>query len=147
MLRMLPAIAWFVSLCSLALLDARRDAVRIVEEWSKAFTDSNVDAVVNLYAPDALFLGTGSRSVGLSSNAIRKYFEQALRTNTPRTAEIATQSTMVLSASVVIVAGIDTMTETRDGRQFSTNGRVTFVIAKRGAEWRIVHFHRSAMPN
>lgn len=26
-------------------------------------------------------------------------------------------------------------------------GRVTFVIAKRGADWQIVQFHRSAMPN
>ena len=24
--------------------------------------------------------------------------------------------------------------------------RVTFVVAKRGPEWKIVHFHRSAMP-
>ena len=25
-------------------------------------------------------------------------------------------------------------------------GRVTFVVARRGTEWKIVHFHRSAMP-
>jgi hypothetical protein len=28
----------------------------------------------------------------------------------------------------------------------SSPGRVTFVIARRGAEWKIVHFHRSGMP-
>jgi len=35
----------------------------------------------------------------------------------------------------------------RDGQPFCANGRVTFVVAKRGADWLIVHFHRSAMPN
>jgi hypothetical protein len=35
----------------------------------------------------------------------------------------------------------------RDGQHVSDRGRVTFVIAKRGDDWRIVHFHRSALPN
>jgi hypothetical protein len=34
----------------------------------------------------------------------------------------------------------------RDGKTISAPGRVTFIVAKRGAEWKIVHFHRSGMP-
>jgi hypothetical protein len=53
---------------------------------------------------------------------------------------------VVLSDTVVVVTGLDTVTGTRDGKTYSANGRVTFVIAKRNVGWQIVHFHRSAMP-
>ena len=53
---------------------------------------------------------------------------------------------MVLSDTAVVVTGLDTVTGVREGTPYSANGRVTFVVAKRGSEWQIVHFHRSAMP-
>jgi hypothetical protein len=52
----------------------------------------------------------------------------------------------VLSDTAVVVTGLDTVTGARDGKPFSGNGRVTFVVAKRGSDWQIVHFHRSSMP-
>jgi hypothetical protein len=33
-----------------------------------------------------------------------------------------------------------------NGKGGTRAGRVTFVIAKQGPDWKIVHFHRSAMP-
>jgi hypothetical protein len=51
----------------------------------------------------------------------------------------------VPSDTTVIVTGLDTVT--RDGVTASAAGRVTFVVAQRGAAWRIVHFHRSVLPN
>ena len=53
---------------------------------------------------------------------------------------------MVLSDNAVVMTGLDTVTGVRDGQPVSSNGRVTFVLAKRGSDWKIVHFHRSAMP-
>ena len=119
----------------------------MLEKWTKAFTDSDVDGIVKLYAPDALFLGTGSKTVVVKPEEIRNYFEQALLSNRPRGATLNSHSAMVLSDSVVVVTGLDTVTGVRDGKPVSANGRVTFVVAKRGADWQIVHFHRSAMPN
>jgi hypothetical protein len=57
------------------------------------------------------------------------------------------QELMVLSDNAVLVTGLNDTKGVLDGKQFTTPGRVTFVIAKRGTEWLIVHFHRSAMPN
>jgi hypothetical protein len=54
---------------------------------------------------------------------------------------------MVVSDTAVVVTGLDTVTGVRDGTPISSNGRVSFVVAKRGSDWKIVHFHRSAMPN
>jgi uncharacterized protein (TIGR02246 family) len=146
MSKLLIGAALFASLCSTAISGPKEDAFQVVEKWAKAFTDSDVDAIVKLHAPDALFMGTGSKTVVVKPEEIRAYFEQALLTNRPRGATLDTYSTTVLSDTAVVVTGLDTVTGVRDGKPTSANGRVTFVIAKRGPDWQIVHFHRSAMP-
>jgi len=147
MRKLLVAVTLLASLCSPATAGPKEDALQVLEKWTKAFTDSDVDRIVKLYAPDALFLGTGSKTVVVNPEEIRKYFEQALLSNRPRGAALNSHSAMVLSDTVVVVTGLDTVTGVRDGKPVSANGRVTFVVAKRGADWQIVHFHRSAMPN
>lgn len=146
MRRLLMAVVLFASLCSAAVAGPKEEALQVVEKWTKAFTESDVDGIVKLYAPDALFLGTGSKTLVTKPEEIRKYFEQALLSNRPLGAKVGEHSVMVLSDTVVVVTGLDTVTGVRDGTPVSLNGRVTFVVAKRGADWQIVHFHRSAMP-
>ena len=141
------AYALLASLCSTAIAGPKEDALQVLDKWTSAFTDSDVNGIVKLYAPDAVFLGTGSKTVVVKPEEIRTYFEQALLSNRPRGATLNSYSAMVLSDTVVAFAGLDTVTGVRDGKPFSANGRVTFVVAKRGSEWLIVHFHRSAMPN
>jgi uncharacterized protein (TIGR02246 family) len=113
----------------------------------QAFAASDVDGIVKLYAPDALFVGTSSKAVVVKPEGIRSYFENGLLTNKPHGATLNDYAAMVLSDTAVVITGLDTVTGVRDGQPFSVNGRVTFVVAKRGPEWEIVHFHWSAMPN
>jgi len=147
MREMLIAVALLASLCSTAIAGPKEEALQVLEKWTKAFTDSDVDGIVKLYASDTTFLGTGSKMVVVKPEEIRKYFEQALLSNRPRGATLGSHSAMVLSDTAVVVTGLDTVTGVRDGKPVSANGRVTFVVAKRGSDWQIVHFHRSAMPN
>ena len=143
---------WIVTVILVAALTSpaaagpEDDALRVVDAWAAAFNTSNVDAIVALHAPDALFLGTGSRAVGTTTADIRQYFERALLTDRPRGAVLESRSVMIVSDSTVIVTGLDMTTAVRDGKTLTNPGRVTFVIARRGAEWKIVHFHRSAVP-
>ena len=146
MRRLLVYVALFALLCSTATAGPKEDALQVLEKWTKAFRDSDVDGIVRLYAPDTTFLGTGSKTVVVKPEEIRKYFEQALLNNRPRGATLGGYSAMVLSDAAVVVTGLDTVTGVREGTPYSANGRVTFVVAKRGSEWQIVHFHRSAMP-
>lgn len=146
MRNLLSAVCLLASLSSVAMAGPKEEALAVVDEWVKAFAASDVDAIVKLNAPDALFMGTGSKSVVTDPAEIRKYFENTLLTRKPRAAPISSSEVMVLSDSTVIVAGLNTSTGVLDGKTFSNPGRVTFVIAKRGPEWKIVHFHRSAMP-
>ena len=130
-----------------AFAGPRDEAVMVVERWLDAFTASDVDTIVALYAADATFMGTSSRTVLTASADIRRYFEQALRNNRPRGATLGEHVVAELADGTVLVTGLDTTTSVRAGEPVSTPGRVTFVIAKRGDTWRIVHFHRSALPN
>jgi ketosteroid isomerase-like protein len=53
----------------------------------------------------------------------------------------------VVSDDVVIVTGLDRVSGTKDGSVYYREGRVSFVIERRGGQWQIVHFHRSALPS
>jgi uncharacterized protein (TIGR02246 family) len=143
----LTVVALLASLSSAATAGPKEEALQVLEKWTKAFTDSDVDGIVKLYAPHALFLGTGSKTVVVKPEEIRKYFEAALLNNKPRGATLGDYAAMTLSDTAVVITGLDTVTGVRDGKPFSAGGRVTFVVAKRGSDWQIVHFHRSAMPN
>jgi ketosteroid isomerase-like protein len=69
-----------------------------------------------------------------------------LQRDKPRGAKLLEHSVRVVSDDVVIVTGLDRVSGTKDGAIHYTDGRVTFVIEKRGGTWQIVHFHRSAVP-
>jgi uncharacterized protein (TIGR02246 family) len=143
--RLLIAVALFASLCSTAIAGPREEALQVVEKWSKAFTESDVDGMVKLYAPDALFFGTSSKALLTKPDEIRKYFERALSTG--RVDRKLDSSVMVLSDTVVVVTGLEIVTGVRGEKPFSGTGRVTFVVAKRGSDWQVAHFHRSRLPN
>ena len=144
---LLVAMALITVFGSPAIAGPKEDALQVLEQWTKAFTDSDVDGIVKLYAPDALFLGTGSKTVVTKPEEIRQYFERVLLSNRPWGAKLGDHAVLAVSDTVVVVTGLDTVTSVRDGKPVSANGRVTFVVAKRGSDWQIVHFHRSAMPN
>jgi hypothetical protein len=97
MRRLLISVALFAWLCSTATAGPKEDALQVLEKWTKAFADSDVYGIVKLYASDTTFLGTGSKTVVVKPEEIRKYFEQALLNNRPRGATLGSHSAMVLS--------------------------------------------------
>jgi uncharacterized protein (TIGR02246 family) len=126
--------------------DPKAAALAVISAWIAAFSASDVDAIVELYAPDAHFIGTSSTTVITATAGIRTYFEAALLTRRPRGATLSGQTVLALSEDAVLVTGLNTTSGVHEGRTISTPGRVSFVIARRGPGWQIVHFHRSAMP-
>lgn len=142
----LSALLLAAGVASGALAGPSEEALGVLARWTEAFAASDVDAILALHAPDALFMGTGSKTVVTDLAGMRAYFEDALLTRRPRAAPIRSQHVAVLSEEAVLVTGLNDSTGVLDGKPFSNPGRVTFVIARRGPDWRIVHFHRSAMP-
>ena len=143
MRKILSAIMLVASV-SLAHAGPKEDAYQVVEKWSKAFTEGDVDTIAKLYATDALMIGTLGKVVLTKPDQIHRYFEAAL--NKPRTATLDSSEALPVDDNTVIIAGFDTLTGMKDGQQIVSKGRVTFVVAKRGANWMIVHLHRSPLP-
>src|SRR5215472_10675150 len=50
------------------------DAGSIVDRWVTAFNSNDVDALVSIYAPDAILLGSTDLTHKEGSHAIRGYF-------------------------------------------------------------------------
>ena len=145
MRRLAIGVALIASL-STAHAGPKEDALALLDKWAKAFSDSDVEAIVGLHAQDALFMGTQTPSLGVNREGIRAYFQNALLNNRPRSAKLTSANVLVLSDTVVAVSGLDELSGVREGNTYTTNGRVTFVVAKRGADWQIVQFHRSPVP-
>src|SRR4051794_29678006 len=87
---------------------SKEHAYHVLAKWTKAFTDSDVEVIVNLFAPDALMIGTAGKVLMTTPNEIRKYFEWALLNSRPRTATITSSEAIAVSESVVIITGFDT---------------------------------------
>ena len=134
------------SFCASVFAGPKEDAFQVIERWGNAFTAADVDAIVGLYATDAVFMGTGTKAIVTQPEGIRKYFEAALLGNRKFVASIVDSSVVVLNDSTVVVTALDKLIATVDGKSQDIFGRVTFVLSKRESGWKIVHFHRSAMP-
>ncbi|MEY4545200.1 MAG: hypothetical protein RL685_1395 [Pseudomonadota bacterium] len=144
--RPLLASLLLVSACRAEPANPANDAMAVIQRWATAFKESNVDAIVSLYAPDALFFGTGSKALVTTPAGIRDYFETGLNRDRPRAAELIEHSVQVVSPDVVVVTGKDRVSGTKEGNVYHAEGRVSFVLQKRGNTWLIAHFHRSAVP-
>jgi uncharacterized protein (TIGR02246 family) len=136
----------FAFLASSAIAGPKEDAVQVVERWSKAFTEADVDTIVSLYAPDAAFIGTGSKTILTQPEDIRKYFQGALLGTRRFVATIVANSVTPASETAYVITAMDKLVVTVDGKSQDVFGRVTFVVAKRDSGWKIVSFHRSTMP-
>jgi uncharacterized protein (TIGR02246 family) len=136
-----------VFLASSAFAAPKDDALQVVERWAKAFTEADVDTIVGLYAPDAVFIGTGSKTIVTQPADIRKYFQTALLGSRRFVATFVESNVIPVSESAFVVTVLDKLAVTADGKTQDVFGRVTFVVAKHESGWKIVSFHRSAMPS
>ena len=142
-------LAAILLVASVSIADAgpKEDAYQAVAKWDKAFSEGDADAIARLYAPDALMIGTFGKVVLTQAEQVHKYFEAAFKgLEKPRTATLDSSEALVVDDSTVVIAGFDTITGMRDGQPVNAKGRVTFIVAKRGSDWVIVHLHRSPMP-
>ena len=137
----------FIFLGSSAFAGPKEDAFQVVERWAKAFTEADVDTIVSLYASDAVFMGTSSKTIVTQPEDIKKYFQVALLGSRRFVATFVESSVTPVSETAFVVTALDKIAVTVDGKTQDVFGRVTFVVAKREAGWKIVSFHRSAMPS
>jgi len=144
-LLILAAVALLVSTSSWA--GPREDGLTLYERFLAEFRAGNQTAVAALFAPDALFYGTGSPQLVTTHDGVEKYF--AVLKTVPADAKAASlgSSAIALSDDVVAVSGMWQWTGTIDGKT-AVRGplRMSMVAARRAGQWTIVQFHNSTLP-
>jgi uncharacterized protein (TIGR02246 family) len=131
-----------------ALAGPKEDALTAYNRFFELFTTDNHDQIAALFAPDALFYGTGSPEVVTTPEGIRQYFVGALTGKRGIVkATPVSQTALVLSDSIVAISAKWQSERTLDGKTTITGpSRNTVVMQKRGDRWLIVQFHNSPTP-
>jgi uncharacterized protein (TIGR02246 family) len=123
------------------------DGDQLLANWVAAVNRCDVDAVMQLFAADAMFYGTSTKILITSNEGIRQYFEQAFAQLQPLSMSIDNNKIQSVSDDVLLTACTDEWSVMLDGQKQVMAGRLVLTAAKRQEEWRIVSFHRSVMPN
>ena len=141
---LLAALVWSTSVVA----GPQEDALAAYDSFFASFTTGNQEQLAALFAPDALFYGTGSTEVVTSREGVVAYFSAALAATRGDTkATSFERKALVLSDSVVAISGKWQSERTLEGKMVTAGpSRVTVVLQKRGDKWLIVQFHNSPTP-
>lgn len=123
---------------------ATSDVTEISAQWAKEWSAKNLDAVIALYAEDAVFLtATGTRTTGRA--AIRELFKNALAVNT---SDLHVQSKVTgQSGNLAYDSGEYEETTTSGGVKRSGRGNYLVVLRRdRRNQWRIVQHMWTDVP-
>jgi uncharacterized protein (TIGR02246 family) len=122
-------------------------ALAAVHAWMNAVNRHDIDAIVTAFANDASFFGTSTKTLITSSDGIRQYFDVVFEKYAPLSVELGEVTVSELSPDSAVLTGYDKWKVSIDGKPAEGIGRLSIVVARRDGQWRIISFHRSAMPN
>ncbi len=143
MRRLARALAVLVLALSpgLAAAGPAEDANAVIDRWADAFTANDPEALVKLYAPDAILLGTSSPVMSEGVVAIHNYF--ARLPNSGNKVVIRELKLLVLDEHAVLGTGYYDFSIRGNNNPAAAPARFTMVLVKRGDDWLIVHHHSS----
>jgi uncharacterized protein (TIGR02246 family) len=134
------ALTWTV--CA-SFAGPAEEANAALDRFSAAYTANDVDALVQLYAPNAILLGTNSPIISEGHDAIRAYFTNLKLAGSGNKNEIQERRTIIVNDSAVIVTGFYQFTRTSDGQPVPAPARFTVLLTRVGDQWLIAHQHSS----
>jgi uncharacterized protein (TIGR02246 family) len=120
------------------------EAGAVIDRWAATYNANDVDAIVKLYAPDALLHGTSSPTLNEGSAAIRSYF--AVLAGSDNKVTIRERHMVALGDAAAFGVGFYEFVSIQNGQPVPRPSRFTMIVVKRGADWLIIHHHSSALP-
>jgi uncharacterized protein (TIGR02246 family) len=120
----------------------REDANALVDRWSATYSANDPDALVGLYASDAVLLGTVSPIMSEGTEAIRTYFGRLKGSGNQNT--VRERRVFVLGDDAVLVTGFYDFSNAQQTPAVRPS-RFTMLMTRRGGDWRIAHHHSSPL--
>jgi uncharacterized protein (TIGR02246 family) len=127
-----------------ALAGAAEEANALVDRWAATYSANDAEAIVKLYTPDAVFLGTVSPVIADSAESRRTYFSRL--PGSGNKSVIGDRRIIAISDTAVLVTGFYDFTLMRAGAPVESPARFSMLLVKRGNDWLIAHHHSSARP-
>jgi uncharacterized protein (TIGR02246 family) len=134
----LAVLALMPTFSAAALAD---DAGAVVDRWAAAFNSNDVNALVSLYAPDAILVGSTGLILEEGSEAIRGYFARLAKSGDK--VVIGARKIIVLDDNVSYATGFYEFSAVRNGEVRKSWAGFSMVLVKRGNDWLIAHHHSS----
>jgi len=123
----------------------RGEIEAFLEEVAEHFNSEDLDAIVSVFAPDALDFGDGQHIVADQDSlkaVFAKHFEEASELNwKPEIVHV-----YFPSSSTAIMALEWTYSFVQDGKTIESPGLATLYVVKGDAGWKIQHRHYSFPP-
>jgi uncharacterized protein (TIGR02246 family) len=131
-----------------AIAGPAEEANAALDRFSAAYTANDIDALIKLYAPNTILLGTNSPIISEGSDAVRAYFTNLKLAGSGNKNEIQERRTIVINDNAVVVTGFYQFTRMSDGKPVPAPARFTVLLTKADGQWLIAHQHSSprAMP-
>jgi hypothetical protein len=138
-------MAWLVRCAFVALLafvpvtamaGSEEDGAAAIDRWVAAYNANDLDALMKVYAPDAILQGTSEPQINVGTADLRKYFRNLPKGGSSNS--IQERRMFVINDSTVLGVGIYTF---KGGP-----ARFSFLVVKRGNDWLIQHHHSSSIP-
>ncbi len=124
------------------------EANAAVERFSAAYSANDVDALVQLYTPNAVLLVTNSPVISEGRDAVRAYFTNLKLAGSGNKNQLQDRRTIVVNDNAVLVTGFYEFTRMAEGKPVPGPARFTVLLTKVDGQWLIAHQHSSprAMP-
>jgi len=113
--------------------------------WVEAFNARDPERIAALYAPDAVFWGTGSKTIRTTPEAVLEYFREST-TQRPRLRTALVDQHIRVFGDIGINTGAYTSRDIRDGQEVLNPSRFTFVYRRIAGRWMIIEHHSSRVP-
>jgi hypothetical protein len=98
---------------------------------------------VQLYAPNAILLGTNSPIISEGRDGVRAYFTNLKLAGSGNKNQIQDRRTIVVNDNAVVVTGFYEFTRMSEGKPVAAPARFTVLLTKVGDQWLIAHQHSS----
>lgn len=138
----LPLCLCFGIWSTVAFAGPAEEANAVIDQWSATYSANDRDALVGLYTPDAILLGTTSPVISEGAEGIRKYFQDLPGSGRKNT--IIDRRTIVVSEASVVGTGFYNFARAAEN-DAPRPSRFTMVVVKRDGRWLIAHHHSSPL--
>ena len=116
----------------------------LTQNWVDTVCTHNPQAVVDLYAPQGVLIGTVAKRIKIGREQIKTYFDTFLQK--PQLCGVIEEDHVQSFAGWAIHSGVYTFSWVEKGQPTSLAARFSFVWKHLPTGWKIENHHSSAVP-